>query len=226
MKAIKALLVTKTELKKVMEQYKEFFTFCGQYGYIIESYDVSIVQDNDINNHSGYFYGVRNELTTDYIRVEVIFKRSADFVSLKNAFKQETGHELPIPPDLNANQIIGFSAIRVDSKEEYHQHYQVYCMRFGVMEKGIMILHRQIFENRLSGHEFDVWPRNKQPFEGCSNDMLSSAYYDAIKGCVIKLKYSIEYYNKEQWADDWYAGFMKEHHPELIPILSKPDGEE
>ncbi len=94
MKAIKALFITKKELKRVMEQYKEFFTFCEQYGYIIESYDVCIVRDDDINNHSGVYYGERNELTTDYIRVEVIFKRSADFVSIRNAFKLETGHDL------------------------------------------------------------------------------------------------------------------------------------
>ena len=56
MKTIKELFISKKELKKVMEQYKEFFTFCNQYGYSIESYDVSIVRDDDINNHSGVYY--------------------------------------------------------------------------------------------------------------------------------------------------------------------------
>ena len=225
MKKLKALFISKKELKMVMEQFKEFFTFCKQYGYIIESYDVSIVRDDDINNHSGIYYGERNELTNDYIRVEVIFKRSADFVSIRSAFKQETGYELPIPPDLNADQIIGFSAIRPDSKEEYHQHYKVYCMRFGVIRSDIRIIHYQIFENRLHGHEFKLWPLNREPFKGCPLEMLSSAYNDAIKECAVKLKYSIEYYNSKHWGDDWYVGYMKEHHPELIPILSKRDAD-
>lgn len=226
MKAIKALFISKKELKKVMEQYKEFFTFCEQYGYVIDSYSVSIVRDDDINNHSGVYNGERNELTNDYIRVEVIFKRSADFVSISSAFKQETGNELPIPPDLNADQIIGFSVIRPDNKEEFHQHYNVYCMRFGIIRNDIKIIHSQIFENRLQGHEFDMWPLNSEPFKGCSNEMLSSAYNHAIKECVAKLKYSVEYYNKNQWGNDWYVEYMKEHHPELIPILSKHDGDE
>lgn len=221
MNLIRKLLISKKELNKVIEQYKEFFNFCNQYGYVIYSYDVSIVPDFDLNNHSGIYYGARNGLTTDYIRVEIIFKRSADFVSIGNAFKQKTGHELPIPPDLNATQIIGFSVIRVDCKEDFHQHYKVNCMRFGVMRNGIKIIHYQIFENKLRGHNFDLWYLNIEPFSECPNELFYSAYNNAIKECVSKLCDSIKYYNKSQQGDDWYIGFMKKHHSEIIPNLSE-----
>lgn len=221
MNLIRKLLISKKEFNKVIEQYKEFFNFCNQYGYVIYSYDVSVVPNFDLNNHRGIYYAGRKELTTDYIRVEIIFKRSADFVSIGNTFKQKTGHELPIPPDLIANQIIGFSVIRVDSKEDYHQYYKVNCLRFGVMRNGIKIIHYQIFENKLSGHDFDLWYLNLGPFNEYSNELFYSAYNNAINKCVSKLCNSIKYYNESQWGDDWYIGYMKKHHPEIIPNLSE-----
>ena len=71
---IKSKYIAGTELKKVQEQYKDFFIFLKRYGYRFISKDISILHEKNV----GY--------DTDYICIELIFERSADFVSIGKIF--------------------------------------------------------------------------------------------------------------------------------------------
>lgn len=198
---LKTLFITKREINNVKEQFKEFFDICQQYGFLLTSYDVSIIPVYDVDN----------------IKVELVLSRNADFVSIRNCFKDKTGIDLPIPPTLTAKQILGLSLYRPDSKA--WTIYRVDCTRFGLLKDGVKPLHRQIFENKMNGHDFDLWPLNMDPHKGCNTEWFNNAYKDAINQCVDNLIRSIEHYNTNNRGNDWYIEFMKEHHPELIPKL-------
>ena len=216
-KGVKSILISGRELSKVEEQYKELFDFCKQYGYEFFSYFVKILPENCLKFHyDSDIY--RSANGKDYIRVEIIFRRSADFISLSKAFWKITGMDLPIPHDLNAYQILGISVVRPYDNPD-NQPYKVQCMRFGMMKTGIRVYHAQIFEHGLNGHDFKTWPIFGNPYPGCSFDYLSNNHREAIDNCADTLIRNIKYYNRERFANDWYLDHMIEHHIDEIPPL-------
>lgn len=196
----KSIFISGSELKKIKEQYNEFFTFLDRYGYSIISKDISFQHENI-------------EFVGDYICVELILKRNADFISISNIFYEKTKTILPLYPDLNANQFIGIRLIRIDS--EYHPYYKVNCMGFEILISGHTTTHYRMFNNIQSR-----WPSN-YPFMHCPQEFLERIYAETMEKWVDGLIRSIKYYNKEKKGVDWYISYMMSNHPESIPNLLK-----
>ena len=199
---IKSRIIASPELKKVQEQYKEFFTFLNRYGYCVISKDIRILHEKNI----GY--------NTDYICIELIFKRNADFVSIGNLFLEQTKTLLPLYPDLNANQFLGIRFLMINN--EGHPYYKVNRMGFEILSSEYTTTHYRMFN-----HSRFVWPLNGEPYSGCSQEYLDNMHAKALKECVNKLIRSIEYYNTNNEGEDWYVSYMKTNHPDAIPLLIK-----
>ncbi len=197
---IKSKFIAGTELKKVQEQYKEFFTFLNRYGYRFISKDISILHEKNV----GY--------DTDYICIELIFERSADFICISKMFLELTNTVLPIYPDLNANQFIGIRLLRINN--EYHPYYKVNRMGFEILSSRYTTTHYRMFNT----YRF-VWPMHGDPYMGCSQEFLDNMHEKAMKECVNDLIRSIKFYNTENKGEGWYISYMKTNHPNAIPHL-------
>ena len=191
---IKSKLIASSELKKVQEQYKEFFMFLNRYGYRFMSKDIRLLHEND------------------YICIELVFERADDFVSISRLFQEQTNIVLPLYPDLNANQFLGIRLLRINN--EYHPYYKVNQMGFEILSSKYTTTHYRLFNMCRF-----VWPRNGEPYSGCSQEFLENKHEDAMKECVKDLIRSIEFYNTDNKGEDWYISYMKTNHPDAIPYL-------
>ena len=199
---IKSKIVASSELKKVQEQYKEFFTFLNRYGYRFMSKDIRFLHEKNI----GY--------DTDYICIELVFERTADFVSISRLFQEQTNTVLPLYPDLNANQFLGIRLLRINDK--YHRYYNVNQMGFEILSSKYTTTHHRLFNKCRF-----VWPLNGEPYIGCSQEFLDNKHEDTMKECVKDLIRSIEFYNTYNKGKGWYISYMKTYHPDAIPYLIK-----
>jgi hypothetical protein len=196
----KSIFISGSELKKIKEQYNEFFTFLDRYGYYLISKDISFEPENI-------------EFVGDYICVELIFKRNADFISISNIFYEKTKTNLPLYPDLNANQFIGIRLKR--PYNEYNRYYDIWLMGFEILSSGYTITHYKIFNNYECR-----WP-SRYPFMHSPQEFLERIHAETMENWVDDLIRSIKYYNKEKQEVHWYIKYMMSNHPESIPNLLK-----
>lgn len=199
------------ELRKVQEQYKDFFIFLNRYGYKLISKDNRRIHENrtayDLNEHRI----IENYDAVDYKCIELIFGRPADFVSIGKLFQEQTNMVLPLYPDLIANQFLGIRLLRKNDK--YNPYYTVNRMGFEILNSEYTT-HYRMFEMT----SYYVHPWFHEPCER-SQEFLDKQHLEAIKQCVEDLVRSIKYYNTNNWGDDWYINYMKTNHPDAIPIL-------
>ncbi len=197
---IKSKFIAGPELKKVKEQYKEFFTFLNRYGYLLISKDIGFLHEKNVS------------YDTDYICIELIYKRSADFVSISKIFLELINTVLPLYPDLNANQFVGIRLFRINN--EVHQYYKVHRMEFEILGSGFVTTSNRMFNNIKQ-----TWPMHGDPYTGCTQEFLDNMHAKAMKECVKDLISEIQYYNTENKDLGWYTRYMKTNHPNNIPTL-------
>lgn len=220
LKYVLSQFIVGPELRKVQEQYKEFFIFLNRYGYqLISKYNRRIHRNRTAYNIHEHRI-IENYDTIDYRCIELIFGRPADFVSISKLFQEQTNMVLPLYPDLIANQFLGIRFLRKNDK--YNLYYEVDQMGFEILNSEYTTHYRMFEMTRNYVH-----PWFSEPFESYdgSQEFLDKQHLKAIKECVNGLVLSIEYYNTNNRGDGWYISYMKTNHPDAIPILIKYDSQ-